>query len=570
MSGTDRRRSSQVTQGPSAAPARAMLRATGFQDDDFTKFQIAVANSWNEVTPCNMGLRDLAAHAKLGVRDAGGVALEFCTISVSDVISMGHEGMRASLISREVIADSVETVVHAECFDGLVALAGCDKSLPGMIMAAVRTNVPTVFCYGGSAVPGCLAGERVDIKDVFEAVGEVPPGDQTSERLAQLERAAFPSIGSCAGMYTANTMACVAEGLGMAAPGSSTVSATDPRRAEIARRSGRLATELVALGVTPRDIVTRKALENATAVSMAMGGSTNAVLHLLAIAWEAQIPFTLADIDAIGSRVPQLVDTKPHGRHFMVDLDAVGGVPVVLARLAEIGLVHLDELTITGQSVRQNLDDLGAGSNIATDVIASALAPLRPSGGTVILHGRLAPSGCVVKVAGTDRAGFKGEARVFDSEQLALDHVLSGHLRAGQVIVVRYEGPAGGPGMREMLALTGAIMGSGLGSEVAVVTDGRFSGATRGLCIGHVAPEAADVGPIALVHDGDTVVIDIAARSIDLEVDDGELSRRRAAWVSPLPRYTRGVLAKYAGTVSGADVGAVIAPQVRDIRVQHD
>lgn len=569
MSRTARRRSSQVTDGPSAAPARAMLRATGFEDDDFARFQIGVANSWNEVTPCNMGLRDLARHAKLGVREAGGVALEFCTITVSDVIAMGHEGMRASLISREVIADSVETVVHAECFDGLVALAGCDKSLPGMIMAAVRTNVPTVFCYGGSAVPGCLAGERVDIKDVFEAVGQVPPGDQTSERLEQLERAAFPSIGSCAGMYTANTMACVAEGLGLALPGSSTVSATDPRRADVARRSGRSVIELIALDLTPRDIVTRGALENATAVSMAMGGSTNAVLHLLAIAWEAEIPFTLADIDAIGSRVPQLVDTKPHGRHFMVDLDAVGGVPVVLSRLSELGLVNLDEMTVTGRSIGQNLDDLGAGSNVATDVIASAQSPLRAFGGTVILRGRLAPAGCVVKVAGTDRAGFKGTARVFDGEQLALDHVLSGQLRAGEVIVLRYEGPAGGPGMREMLALTGAIMGTGLDSEVALVTDGRFSGATRGLCIGHVAPEAADGGPIAFVQDGDSIVIDIAAKNIDFEVDDGELGRRREGWHAPSPRYTRGVLAKYAGTVSGADVGAVIAPQPRGIRAHY-
>lgn len=559
----DGRRSGQVTDGPAAAPARAMLRATGFQDADFDRFQIAVANSWNEVTPCNMNLRDLAACAKVGVREAGGVPLEFCTISVSDVIAMGHEGMRASLVSREVIADSVETVLHAERFDGLVALAGCDKSLPGMLMAAVRTNVPTVFCYGGSAVPGCLSEERVDIKDVFEAVGAVASGQKTTEQLDALERAAFPTIGACAGMYTANTMACVAEALGMAIPASATVSAVDRRRADIAKASGALATALVGRGVRPRDIVTRKALENATAVSMSMGGSTNAVLHLLAIAWEAHVPFTLADIDAIGSRVPQLVDTKPHGRHFMVDLDAVGGVPVVMARLAELGLVHLDERTVTGFTVGENLDHLGAYSHSGSDVIAASAAPVRATGGTVILRGRLAPDGCVVKVAGTDRDSFRGTARVFDSEQRALEHVLGGRLSAGQVIVLRYEGPAGGPGMREMLALTGAIVGTGLGAEVALVTDGRFSGATRGLCVGHVAPEAVDGGPIALVEDDDDIVIDIAGRSIDVLVDDEELQRRRTRWMPPPPRYTRGVLAKYGAMVSGADVGAVMSPRPR-------
>lgn len=546
-----------------------MLRATGFDDADLKRPQIAVANSWNEVTPCNMGLRSLAEHAKRGVRDGGAVPLEFCTISVSDVISMGHEGMRASLVSREVIADSVETVLHAECFDGLVALAGCDKSLPGMIMAAVRTNIPTVFCYGGSAVPGCLAGERVDIKDVFEAVGAVAAGTESVENLDALERAAFPSIGSCAGMYTANTMACVAEGLGLAIPGSAAVSAIDPRRAAFAQQSGQLAATLVANGLTPRRIVTRGALENACAVSMAMGGSTNAVLHLLAIANEAEVPFNLADIDAISVRTPQFVDTRPNGAHFMVDLDAAGGVPVVMARLARLGLLNLDELTVTGHTVGENLAKINQALLEQSDVIAPAEAPLKPSGGTVVLHGNLAPSGSVVKVAGTDRDRFAGLARVFDSEQAALDHVLGGHLRSGDVVVIRYEGPAGGPGMREMLAVTGAIVGTGLGSEVALVTDGRFSGATRGLCVGHVAPEAVDGGPIALAADGDPVVIDISARLISMDVTPDELARRRALWQPIEPRYTRGVLAKYAGSVLGADTGAITVPARRGSR-NHD
>jgi dihydroxy-acid dehydratase len=543
-----------------------MLRAVGFDDDDLHRAQIAIASSWNEITPCNMGLHELAAHAKQGIRDGGAVPLEFCTITVSDVISMGHEGMRASLVSREIIADSVETVVHAECFDGLVALAGCDKSLPGMMMAAVRTNVPTVFCYGGSSVPGCLSGERIDIKDVFEAVGAVASGAESDAQLDALERAAFPTVGACAGMYTANTMACVAEGLGIALPGSATPSATSPRRAEFGRASGRRATSLVTAAITPRDIITRGALRNATAVSMAMGGSTNAVLHLLAIAYEADVPFTLADIDAIGTRTPQLVDTRPNGRHFMVDLDAAGGVPVVMARLAQLGLLSLDEVTVTGRTVGENLADIDDELLAADDIIAAAARPRRPSGGTVILRGSLAPDGCVVKVAGTDRDAFRGTARVFDSEQAALRHVLAGELTAGTVIVIRYEGPAGGPGMPEMLAVTGAIVGTGLGNQVAVVTDGRFSGATRGLCVGHVAPEAIDGGPIAFVADGDTVTIDIPHRRIDLDVDDDELRRRREVWAPPPPRYRRGVLAKYAASVTGADTGAITVPVHRESR----
>jgi dihydroxy-acid dehydratase len=507
-----------------------------------------------------MPLRTLAAAAKNAVRIAGGVPLEFCTIAMSDVVAMGHEGMRASLASREVIADSIEVMAHAERFDAMVTLAGCDKSLPAMMMAAVRVNIPTVFCYGGTSVPGCLNGERVDIKDVSEAVGAVATGHATPERLADLERHAYPSIGSCAGLYTANTMSCVAEAIGLALPGSATVSAIDERRVQYAVRSGEQAVRLVASGLRPRDIVTRKAIENATTVSMALGGSTNAVLHLLAIAWEAEVEFNLDDIDAIGRRTPQLVDTRPHGEYFMVDIDGAGGVPAVMIELAEAGLIHLDELTVTGRTVGENLSDYRAIARDTigvSDVIKTAAAPVHASGGTVVLRGRLAPDGAVVKVAGTEVAAFHGPARVFDSEQDVLEYVLGGRLTAGEVIVLRYEGPAGGPGMREMLAATAAIAGTGLGREVALVTDGRFSGATRGLCVGHVAPEAGVGGPLGLVRDGDVIVINTEARILDLEVDDVELSRRRAHWVAPAPRYTRGVLAKYAASVSGANVGAV-------------
>ncbi len=553
-------RSDDVTKGNGAAAARAMLRATGFVDADFSRPQVAVANSWNEVTPCNMPLRSLAADAKAGVRAAGGVPIEFCTIAVSDVVAMGHEGMRASLVSREVIADSVETMVHAERFDGMVTLAGCDKSLPAMMMAAVRTNIPTVFCYGGTAMPGCIDGVRVDIKDVFEAVGAVAAGRRTAADLDALEREAFPTIGSCAGLYTANTMSCFGEAIGLALPGSAAVPAIDPRRPEFARRSGETAVALVAAGIRPRDIVTRKALENAMTVSMALGGSTNAVLHILAIAWEAELDFDLDDIDAIGRRTPHIVDTRPHGEHFMTDIDAAGGVPAVMLALAGADLLHLDALTVTGKTVGDNLAaferDFVANPETAS-TIASVDQPLHPTGGTVVLRGRLAPDGAVVKVAGTELTAFRGPARVFDSEQDVLEYVLGGRLRAGEVVVLRNEGPAGGPGMREMLAATAAIAGSGLGSEVALVTDGRFSGATQGFCIGHVAPEAAVGGPLGLVHDGDIVAIDVDARLLDIEVDDAELERRRAGWKRPLPRYTRGVLAKYAAAVSGADRGAV-------------
>jgi len=555
VGGPPGRRSDDVTQGDSAAPARAMLRATGFSDEDFSRPQIAVANSWNEVTPCNMPLRSLAAAAKTGISQAGGVPIEFCTIAVSDVVAMGHEGMRASLVSREVIADSIETMVHAERFDGMVTLAGCDKSLPAMMMAAVRTNIPSVFCYGGSSTPGCLQGDRVDIKDVFEGVGAVATARSSRGHLTELERSAYPTIGSCAGMYTANTMSCVAEALGLALPGSATVPAVDSRRTSVARRSGEVAVAAVSQGLSPRDIVTRQAIENAMTVSMALGGSTNAVLHLLAIAWEAEVEFSLDDIDVISRRTPHLVDTRPHGEHFMVDLDAAGGVPAVMVELASAGLLHLGERTVTGRTMGQNLEELAPVAD--RRVIVSSDAPIHVTGGTVVLRGRLAPEGAVVKAAGADRTAHRGPARVFDCEQDVLEYVLGGRLQAGEVIVLRYEGPVGGPGMREMLAATAAIEGTGLGGEVALVTDGRFSGATRGLCVGHVAPEAATGGPLALVQDGDLIVIDVDEHLLDVAIDDVELNRRRATWEPRQSRYSRGVLAKYAAAVSGAHLGAV-------------
>lgn len=559
------RRSAQVTDGRGAAPARAMLRAVGLHRGDFDKPQIAVANSWNEVTPCNMPLRAWAEHAKAGIRSGGGVALEFCTIAVSDVISMGHEGMRASLVSRELIADSVEAVVHAERFDGLVAIAGCDKSLPGMMMAAVRTDVPTVFLYGGSAVPGRRSdGERIDIKDVFEAVGRHAAGTIDTAEFEEIERTAFPSIGACAGMYTANTMACVGEAIGLSLPGSATRSAVHPGRPELARRAGQYAVEAFGRSLTPRRIVTRRALENAATVSMALGGSTNAVLHLLAIAHEARIEFALDDIDRIGRRTPQLVDTRPHGDVFPVDLDAAGGVPAVMRELADAGLIHVDELTVTGATVGENLAAAAAPDRAATApdraVIASTGRPARSSGGTRVLRGSLAPAGAVVKVAGTDVRRLRGPARVFDSEEAALEFILGNGLSPDDVLIVRYEGPMGGPGMREMLAVTSAVTGVGFGDRVAVVTDGRFSGATRGLCVGHVAPEAARGGPLALIEDGDVVTIDTDRGAIDLAVTPDVLAERRRQWTPPPPRYPGGVLGKYAALVGGADRGAVTGP----------
>ena len=552
-------RSYEVTEGPTRAPARAMLRAVGMTDDDWDKPQVGVASSWNEVTPCNLPLARLAGRAKDGVRAAGGFPFEFVTIAVSDGISMGHEGMRASLVSREVICDSIETMMHAERFDALVTFAGCDKSLPGMLMAAARVNLPSVFLYGGTILPGHLDDRALDVVSVFEAVGAHAVDALSDEELAQIERHACPSEGSCAGMFTANTMASAAEALGMSLPGSASAPAVDQRRDELAYESGRAVIELLARGIRPRHVMTKEAFENAIAVVMALGGSTNAVLHLMAIAHEAHVDLALEDFNRVAARVPHLADTKPHGRFHMVDIDRVGGVPAVMRELLEAGLLHGDCLTVTGKTVAENLAALSPPELDGT-VVHPLTDPIHPQGGIAVLRGSLAPNGAVVKVAGIDQTMFEGRARVFDGEQAALDAILAGLIQPGTVVVIRYEGPKGGPGMREMLAVTGAMKGAGRGSDCALVTDGRFSGGTHGLCIGHVAPEAVDGGPIALVEDGDAVHIDVDEHRVDLLVPPEELSRRRAALKPFPPRYTSGVLAKYARLVTGADHGAVTEP----------
>jgi dihydroxy-acid dehydratase len=518
-----------------------------------------VASSWNEVTPCNLPLGRLAKRAKEGVRAAGGFPIEFTTIAVSDGISMGHEGMRASLVSREVIADSVETVMHAERLDALVSFAGCDKSLPGMLMAAARLDLPSVFVYGGSILPGRVGETVVDLVSVFEAIGAYGTGAISAEELKAVECAACPTEGSCGGMFTANTMASIGEALGMSLPGSASPPAVDPRREEIAFESGRAVMRLLELGLRPRQIMTKEAFENAIAVTMALGGSTNAVLHLLAIAVEAHVDLELDDFNRVAARVPHIADLKPHGRYHMSDVDRVGGVQVVLRHLLDAGLLHGDCLTVTGRTMAENLAAMDPPAPDG-DVIHPLSAPLHPIGGIAVLRGSLAPAGAVVKVAGIDVTRFEGVARVFDGEDGAMDAILAGRIQAGDVVVLRYEGPKGGPGMREMLAVTAAMKGAGRGGDAALVTDGRFSGGTHGFCVGHVAPEAVDGGPIALVADGDRIVIDVGSRTIDLVVDEGELDRRRAGWKVPTPRYTSGVLAKYARLAQGADRGAITSP----------
>jgi dihydroxy-acid dehydratase len=549
-------RSYEVTDGDERAPARAMLRAIGMTDDDWTKSQVGVCSSWNEVTPCNMPLDRLAKRSKEGVRAAGGYPIEFNTIAISDGISMGHEGMRASLVSREIIADSVEIVMHAERLDALITFAGCDKSLPGMLMAAARLNLPSVFLYGGSILPGKYKGQALDIVSVFEAVGAHAAGTMSDEDLRGIECNACPSEGSCAGMFTANTMASVAEALGMSLPGSSSAPAPDSRRDDFAYESGKAVIRLLELGIRPRQIMTKEAFENAIAIVMALGGSTNAVLHLLAIANEARVELELDDFNKVAARVPHIADMKPHGRFHMVDLDRVGGVPVVLRHLLEAGLLHGDCLTVTGKTVAENLADLDPPAPDG-EVVVGLDRPLHQRGGIAVIEGSLAPKGAVVKVAGIDFDRFEGPARVFDGEDGAMDAILAGSIRPGEVVVIRYEGPKGGPGMREMLAVTGAMKGAGRGADCALVTDGRFSGGTHGFCVGHVAPEAVDGGPIAFVRDGDRVVIDVETLSIDLDVPADELARRRADWKLPQPRYTSGVLAKYAKLAQGAERGAI-------------
>ena len=549
-------RSHDVTSGPERAPARSMLRAVGMGDDDWDKPQVGVASSWNEVTPCNLSLARLARSAKDGVREAGGFPIEFNTIAVSDAISMGHEGMRASLVSREIIADSVEAVMHAERLDALVSFAGCDKSLPGMLMASARLNLPSVFVYGGSILPGRHRGRPIDIVSVFEAVGAHAVGAIDSDELATIERNACPSEGSCAGMFTANTMAAVGEGLGMSLPGSASPAAPDSRRDDIARASGTAVIDLLRAGIRPRDIMTKGAFENAIALVMALGGSTNAVLHLLAIAYEARVELELDDFNKVAARVPHLADTKPHGRYHMADIDRIGGVPVVMRLLLEEGLFHGDEITVTGRTVAENIETLAPPAPDG-DVVHHLADPIHDIGGIAVLTGTLAPSGAVVKVAGIDVDRFEGPARVFDGEDAAMEVVLSGGVRPGDVVVIRYEGPKGGPGMREMLAITGAMKGAGRGADAALVTDGRFSGGTHGFCVGHVAPEASDGGPMALVAEGDRIRIDVRAHSIDLLVGEDVLAERLADWKAPPPRYTSGFLAKYARLAQGAEKGAI-------------
>ncbi|TXL61193.1 dihydroxy-acid dehydratase [Aeromicrobium terrae] len=548
-------RSRDVTDGLERAAARGMLRAVGMGDDDWEKPQIGVASSWNEITPCNLSLDRLAKASKEGVHGAGGYPLEFGTISVSDGISMGHEGMHFSLVSREIIADSVETVMMAERLDGSVLLAGCDKSLPGMLMAAARLDLASVFLYAGSIMPGNVDGKDVTIIDAFEAVGACIKGLITREEVDKIERAICPGEGACGGMYTANTMASAAEALGMSLPGSAAPPAPDRRRDEYARKSGEAVVGLLRQGITARDIMTKEAFENAITVVMALGGSTNAVLHLLAIAREAEVDLTLDDFNRVGDKVPHLGDLKPFGRYVMNDVDRVGGIPVVMKALLDAGLMHGDCLTVTGRTMAENLAEIDLG--LDGDIIRPLDAPIHRTGGLTILRGSLAPDGAVVKSAGFDSDVFRGTARVFDGERAAMDALEDGTIVANDVVVIRYEGPKGGPGMREMLAITGAIKGAGLGKDVLLLTDGRFSGGTTGLCVGHVAPEAVDGGPIAFVADGDPITLDMANRTLEVEIDDDELARRKEGW-KPLPtRYTSGVLAKYRKLVSSAADGAV-------------
>jgi dihydroxy-acid dehydratase len=554
-------RSDAVKRGPQWAPHRSMYRAMGLGDEDIYRPFVGVASSWNEATPCNIHLNRLAAAVKEGVRAAGGTPREFVTIAVSDGIAMGHAGMKASLVSREVIADSVELMMQAHQYDALVGIAGCDKSLPGMAMAMARLNLPSVFLYGGTILPGRYRGRDVTIQDMFEAVGSYTAGQLTEEELYELECVACPGEGSCAGMYTANTMATVMEALGLSLPGSASVPAPYRRRDEVARRSGEAVMRLLEMEIKPRDILTRRAFLNAIAVDAAVGGSTNAVLHLLALAHEAGVELSLDDFDRISRQTPHIADMRPGGRYVMADLDRVGGVPRVMKELLDAGLIDGDCLTVTGRTVRENLAQLRLPMDAPQDVVRPISDPIAPRGTICILRGNLAPEGAVVKTAGVRHLAHTGPARVFDSEEEAFQAISQRQIRAGDVVVIRYEGPKGGPGMREMLAVTAALVGQGLGEAVALITDGRFSGATRGLMVGHVSPEAMVGGPIALLQDGDEVTIDVERRLIEMKVSPEEMARRREAWVPPPPRYRWGAMAKYASLVGSAAQGAVCSPR---------
>ena len=554
-------RSRDVTDGIQKAAARAMLRAVGLTDDDWNKPQVGIASSWNEITPCNLSLRRLAEAAKDGVQRSGGIGLEFGTITVSDGISMGHEGMRASLVSREIICDSVEAVIHAERLDGVVVLGGCDKSMPGMMMSIARLDLPGIFVYNGSTLPGYHNGKALDVTSVFEAIGACAAGTISEDELHAIESNACPGEGACGGMFTANTMSSIGEALGLSLPGSASPPAVDRRREDDARRAGEAVINMLKTGLRPHDILTRGAFENAITLANALGGSTNAVLHLLAIANEARVDIELADFNRIAARVPHFADMKPGGKFHMTDLDRVGGVPVVLKHLLEEGLLHGDEMTVTGKTMADNLADIDPPAPDGT-VVYPISQPINAEGGLNVLTGSLAPSGSVVKVAGLteDQRVFEGPARVFDGEDGAMAAVMGGEIEPGTVIVIRYEGPKGGPGMREMLAITGALKGVGRGADCALITDGRFSGGTWGFCIGHVAPEAVDGGPIAFVQDGDRIRIDVPTLGLDLLVDDDELARRREGWSPIEPRYTTGILGKYARLAQGAEKGAITNP----------
>ena len=549
-------RSGLVTDGLERAPNRGMLRAVGMGDEDWVKPQIGIASSWNEITPCNLSLDRLAKASKQGVIDAGGFPMQFGTISVSDGISMGHEGMHFSLVSREVIADSVETVMQAERFDGMVTFAGCDKSLPGMMMAAARIDVASVFVYAGSTLPGQLDGRDVTIIDAFEAVGACARGLISKEQVDRIERAICPGEGACGGMYTANTMASIGEAIGLSLPGSAAPPAVDRRRDAFAIKSGAAVVELIRQGINTRDILTKPAFENAITILMALGGSTNAVLHLLAIAHEAEVDLELNDFHRIGSKVPLLGDLKPFGRYVMSDMDKVGGVPVVLKALLDAGLLHGDVMTVTGKTMAENLAGINP-PDVDGDILHAISTPLSTDVGITILGGSLTPEGAVCKTAGIGIEKFEGPARVFDREPEAMKAVENGTVKAGDVVVIRYEGPKGGPGMREMLMVTGAIKGAGLGKSTLLLTDGRFSGGSTGLCVGHISPEAVDGGPIAFIKDGDLIRIDIKARTLDLLVDPAELEARKVGWKPLSHKYTRGVLAKFTKSVGSASKGAV-------------
>ncbi len=552
--------SRNVVEGPSRAPHRAMYKAMGLDDNDLEKPFIGVSHSGNEATPCNIHLGRLATHAKAGVESAGGTPREFSTIAVSDGIAMGHEGMKSSLVSREIIADSIELMVRAHQYDGLVGIAGCDKSLPGTMMGMARLNVPSVFVYGGTIMPGIFEGKQVTVQDVYEAVGAYDAGNLTLEALKNLENVACPNAGSCGGMYTANTMASISEAIGIALPGNASPPAEDPRREKMVYESGKAVMNLLEIGIRPKDILTYEAFENAIVVANATGGSTNAVLHLLALSREIGVKLTLDDFERIRRKTPHIADMRPGGTYVMLDLDKIGGIPLLMKSLQKKNLIHENAMTVTGKTVKQNLDSMQIPFDANQKVLKSIESPIHEVGTLTILKGSLAPDGAVVKVAGVHTKEFRGKAKVFDREEDAFDAISKRQIKEHDIVIIRYEGPKGGPGMREMLGVTAALVGQNLGEKVALVTDGRFSGATRGFMIGHVAPEAAVGGNIALVNEGDEISINLEKNTIDIMVSENELAQRRKEWKPRKPNYETGALAKFASLVSSAAEGAITRP----------